>query len=48
VILGALLMLLSLVLGRGADGRWSPCPSPRWLQAAGPLAFALVGCWAWR
>jgi len=43
VILGALLMLLSLVLGRGLERPLLPVPLARWLQAAGPLAFAAVG-----
>jgi multicomponent Na+:H+ antiporter subunit B len=43
VILGALLMLLSLVLGRGAQQPLIPLPLARWLQAAAPLAFAFVG-----
>lgn len=43
VILGALLMLLSLVLGRDARRPLIPLPLARWLQAAAPLAFAIVG-----
>jgi multicomponent Na+:H+ antiporter subunit B len=43
VILGALLMLLSLVLGRGPERPLIPVPFARWLQAAAPLAFAAVG-----
>lgn len=43
VILGALLMLLSLVLGRGAERPLVPEPLARWLQAAAPLAFTAVG-----
>ena len=43
VILGALLMLLSLVLGRGPEQPLIPVPLARWLQAAAPLAFAAVG-----
>ena len=40
VILGALLVLLSVVLGRGPDRPLLPVAMARWLQAAGPLAFA--------
>jgi multicomponent Na+:H+ antiporter subunit B len=43
VILGALLMLLSLVLGRDAARPLIPVPIARWLQVAGPGAFALIG-----
>jgi multicomponent Na+:H+ antiporter subunit B len=43
VILGALLMMLSLVLGRGLDRPLIPAWSARWLQAAAPLAFFAVG-----
>lgn len=43
VILGALLMLLSLVLGRDAQQPLIPLPLARWLQAAAPLAFAVIG-----
>ena len=43
VILGALLMLLSLVLGRGAGRPLVPVSLARWLQAAAPLAFTAVG-----
>ena len=43
VILGALLMMLSLVLGRGVDRPLIPARSARWLQAAAPLAFFVVG-----
>lgn len=43
VILGALLVLLSLVLGRGADRPLVAVPLARWLQAAAPLAFTGVG-----
>jgi multicomponent Na+:H+ antiporter subunit B len=43
VILGALLMMLSLVLGRGLDRPLIPARSARWLQAAAPLAFFAVG-----
>lgn len=43
VILGALLMLLSLVLGRGLERPLIPVPLARWLQAAAPLAFTAVG-----
>ncbi len=43
VILGALLVLLSLVLGRGAERPLLAVPLARWLQAAAPLAFTGVG-----
>lgn len=43
VILGALLVLLSVVLGRGAERPLIPVPIARWLQVAGPLAFLVVG-----
>ena len=43
VILGALLMLLSLVLGRGVQRPLIPESLMRWLQAAAPLAFTAVG-----
>lgn len=43
VILGALLMLLSFVFGRGASRPLLPVPLARWLQAAAPLAFTAVG-----
>lgn len=42
VILGALLVLLSVVLGRGPERPLLPVALGRWLQAAGPLAFALA------
>lgn len=42
VILGALLMLLSVVLGRGPQRPLIPVPAARWLQAAAPLGFAAV------
>jgi multicomponent Na+:H+ antiporter subunit B len=42
VILGALLMLLSVVLGRGVRAPLIPVQLARWLQASGPLAFAAV------
>lgn len=42
VILGALLVLLSVVLGRGLERPLIPAPAARWLQASGPLAFAAV------
>lgn len=42
VILGALLMLLSVVLGRGPRQPLIPVPAARWLQAAAPLAFVAV------
>jgi multicomponent Na+:H+ antiporter subunit B len=44
VILGALLMLLSVVMGRSVHAPLIPVPLARWLQASGPLAFAAVGC----
>lgn len=44
VILGALLMLLSVVMGRGASAPLIPVPLARWLQASAPLAFAVVAC----
>jgi len=43
VILGALLVLLSVVTGRGLERPLLSAPAARWLQAAGPLAFAVVG-----
>jgi multicomponent Na+:H+ antiporter subunit B len=43
VILGALLMLLTVVLGRDAGRPLIPVALARWLQVAGPGAFALVG-----
>jgi multicomponent Na+:H+ antiporter subunit B len=43
VILGALLVLLSLVLGRDAGRPLVPVALVRWLQAAAPLTFACVG-----
>jgi len=43
VILGALLVLLSVVLGRGRERPLIPASVARWLQAAGPLAFMVVG-----
>lgn len=43
VILGSLLMLLSLVLGRDAQRPLIPVSLARWLQAAAPLAFTAVG-----
>jgi multicomponent Na+:H+ antiporter subunit B len=42
VILGALLMLLSVVMGRGARAPLIPVPLARWLQASAPLAFTAV------
>lgn len=42
VILGALMMLLSVVMGRGASQPLIPVPAMRWLQAAAPIAFAVV------
>jgi multicomponent Na+:H+ antiporter subunit B len=43
VILGALLVLLSLVLGRDPERPLLPVALVRWLQAAAPLAFTGVG-----
>lgn len=43
VILGALLMLLSVVTGRGSEAPLVPVAAARWLQAAAPLTFAIVG-----
>jgi multicomponent Na+:H+ antiporter subunit B len=43
VILGALLMLLSFVFGRGLRRPLIPLGLARWLQAAAPLAFAAIG-----
>lgn len=43
VILGALLMLLSVVMGRGARAPLIPVAAMRWLQAAAPMTFAAVG-----
>lgn len=43
VILGALLVLLSVVLGRDAQQPLIPVAIARWLQVAGPLAFLVVG-----
>lgn len=42
VILGALLVLLSVVLGRGATAPLVAEPTARWLQAAGPVTFAVI------
>jgi multicomponent Na+:H+ antiporter subunit B len=42
VILGALLVLLSVVMGRGQERPLLPVAVMRWLQAAGPLAFAVA------
>lgn len=42
VILGALLVLLSVVLGRGRERPLIASSVARWLQAAGPLAFLVV------
>lgn len=42
VILGALLVLLSVVMGRGLEQPLVPVATTRWLQAAGPLAFAVA------
>lgn len=42
VILGALLVLLSVVLGRGRERPLIPSAVARWLQTAGPLAFIVV------
>jgi multicomponent Na+:H+ antiporter subunit B len=43
VILGALLVMLSFVFGRGLHQPLIPVPLARWLQAAAPLAFAIMG-----
>ena len=43
VILGALLMLLSVVMGRGRRSPLVPAAPARWLQAAAPLTFTVVG-----
>lgn len=43
VILGALLMLLSVVMGRGPRAPLVPAVAARWLQAAAPLTFVVVG-----
>jgi multicomponent Na+:H+ antiporter subunit B len=43
VILGALLMLLSIAVASGKDRPLLPEQLARWLQAAGPIAFAAVG-----
>lgn len=48
VILGSLLMLLSVVMGRGPRAPLIPTAAARWLQAAAPMTFALialVGLW---
>jgi multicomponent Na+:H+ antiporter subunit B len=42
VILGALLMLLSVVMGRGTGSPLIPEGLARWLQAAAPITFSLV------
>lgn len=42
VILGSLLMLLSVVMGRGARAPLVPVAAAPWLQAAAPLAFAVA------
>lgn len=42
VILGALLVLLSVVMERGQERPLLPVAVTRWLQAAGPLAFAMA------
>ena len=42
VILGALLMLLSVVMGRGPRTPLIPAAAARWLQAAAPMTFAAV------
>ena len=42
VILGALLMMLSVVFGRGPHDPLLPAPIAVWLQAAAPLTFAVV------
>lgn len=43
VILGSLLMLLSVVMGRGQRAPLIPAATARWLQAAAPMTFAVVG-----
>lgn len=43
VILGALLMLLSVVMGSGGQAALIPVAAMRWLQAAAPMTFAAVG-----
>ena len=43
LILGALLVLLSLVLGRDPERPLLPVALVRWLQAAAPLAFTGIG-----
>jgi multicomponent Na+:H+ antiporter subunit B len=43
VILGSLLMLLSVVMGRDARSPMIPVAAARWLQAAAPVTFAVVG-----
>ena len=43
VILGALLVLLSVVLGRGSATPLLPVSAARCLQAAGPVTFAVIG-----
>lgn len=43
VILGAMLMLLTVALARSGSGPLVPARLARWLQAAGPLSFAIVG-----
>jgi multicomponent Na+:H+ antiporter subunit B len=43
VILGALLMLLSVVMGHGPRAPLIPVAAMRWLQAAAPLTFAAIG-----
>jgi multicomponent Na+:H+ antiporter subunit B len=42
VMLGALLMLLSVVMERDVRAPLIPVPFARWLQASAPLAFACV------
>jgi multicomponent Na+:H+ antiporter subunit B len=42
VVLGALLMLLSVVTERSVNAPLVPVPFARWLQAGAPLAFACV------
>jgi multicomponent Na+:H+ antiporter subunit B len=43
VILGSLLMLLSVVMGRGQRAPLVPAAAARWLQATAPVTFAVVG-----
>ena len=47
-IFGAMFIALGLVLGRERAARLVPENARAWLQALGPLAFALVGLLGWR